>query len=168
MIASVDFDFNVNWCNAYGGDKEDVSHFGVLGPDNGIIIAAENRSYSIRGAKTYTVMRLDSRGNPVWTKTFFDDAQSNVARPIYKIADNHYIVLGIINSVGLTGTDYLVVEFDDDGNILNGKRIDCNNATETGFGFLLTSDGGYVIAGAISGVGAGGWWDLEIIKMDAN
>ncbi len=106
------------------------------------------------------VMRTDSAGDVVWTKSFAPDGASTQARAMTRTDDGGYMVAGEIR--WRDSTRVWLVKFDENGDtlwtsVLGGPEDETANDVEQ------TEDLGYVIAGASS---AGGG-SLLLIKTDS-
>jgi hypothetical protein len=110
------------------------------------------------------VVKMDSSGNVVWTKTiggsYYDGAYSIIQSP-----DRGYVVVGGTSSFGEGGWDIYVVKLDSSGNVQWTKIIEEGGGVSS---IIQSSDGGYVGAGSGGGFRGGSESDFYVVKMDAN
>jgi hypothetical protein len=111
--------------------------------DGGYAIAGYTWSYGA-GMADYWLIKTDSLGNVQWTQTYggdnVDKAETVVATP-----DGGYILVGIQWSFDPTGV--WLVKTDASGNMQWNKTYEGLSATDARRSVILTSDGGYAIAG---------------------
>ncbi len=108
------------------------------------------------------IMKIDEDGNEIWNRTY-GGKYEEMLENIIKVEDG-YIFAGWTNSYGNGVWDVWLVKVDENGNEIwnrtyGGRDIDDARCV------ALTSDGGYIIAGATMSYG-NGWDDVYIIKVD--
>jgi hypothetical protein len=161
-VVKLDSSGNVQWTKTIGGSYEDVAYSIIQSSDGGYVIAGRtNRSGSNVGLG-YTdiyVVKLDSSGNVLWTKTI-GGRSSYENTPIIQSSDGGYVV------AGESGGDIHVVKLDSLGNVIWSKTIGGSN-NDIATSIIQSSDGRYVVAGWTNSFGAGSY-DFYVVKMDAN
>jgi arginine repressor len=155
---------NVQWTKTIGGSDDDFANSVIQSSDGGYVIAGYTQSFGAGGPDMY-VVKLDSNGNVVWTKTI-GGSNGDVANSIVQSSDGGYVVVGETLSFGASGRDIYVVKLDSSGNVewtktIGGSWDDFANSV------IQSSDGGYVIAGYTQSFGAGGW-DIYVVKLDSS
>jgi uncharacterized delta-60 repeat protein len=153
----------VQWTKTIGGSDLDVATSIIQSSDGGYVVAGYTRSFGAGSYDIY-VVKLDSSGNVIWTKTI-GGSDWDVARSIIQSSDGGYVVAGYTGSFG-AGGDIYVVKLDSGGNVQWTKTIGGSNYDEAG-SIIQSSDGGYAVAGYTYSFGAGGR-DIYLVKMDAN
>ena len=91
--------------------------------DGGYAVAGVTKSYGA-GKEDFWVIKLDSKGNKVWDKTFggikYDKAYS-----LIQTTDGGYAVAGITYSYpGASDDDFWVIKLDSKGNEVCIKKLD--------------------------------------------
>jgi hypothetical protein len=163
-LVKTDADGDTLWTRTYGGIDTDKCKSVQQCSDGGYIIAGETNSF---GAGSYDVylIKTDANGDTLWTRTFggtgIDRAES-----VKETADGGYIVTGNTGSFGAGGKDVYLIKTDANGDTLWTKTYGATD-DEEGHSVILTTDGGYIIAGFTDSFGAGGK-DMYLIKTDAN
>jgi uncharacterized delta-60 repeat protein len=155
---------NVQWTKTIGGSDDDFANSVIQSSDGGYVIAGYTQSFGAGGPDMY-VVKLDSNGNVVWTKTI-GGSNGDVANSIVQSSDGGYVVAGETLSFGASGRDIYVVKLDSSGNIVWTKTIGGTN-DDVANSIIQSSDGGYVIAGYTQSFGAGGW-DIYVVKLDSS
>lgn len=147
---------------AYGNTNYDVAESGQQTIDGGFVLLGTT-SYGT-SACDILLVKTDSVGNLLWTKTFGDsgDEQGNF---VQQTQDGGYIITGSIQNVGMSDKDVCIVKCDAVGN-LQWTRMIGGSANDVGKCVQQTSDGGYVIAGTTNSFG-GGLDDVYLIKFDS-
>jgi len=127
--------------------------------DGGYWIAGNTDGVS--GNDDFWAIKTDANGEEVWSAVYGGDGQEFVSGGT-KTNDGGYILVGSTNSYGVGGDDVYIVKTDAEGNKLWTKtygtdEMDYANDVQQ------TTDGGYIIAGAVNG-----YQDGYLIRTDAN
>jgi hypothetical protein len=162
-VVKLDANGNVIWTKTIGGGSDDGAASIIQSSDGGYVVAGSSDSFGAGSYDIY-VVKLDSSGNVIWTKTI-GGSDWDVARSIIQSSDGGYVVAGYTGSFG-AGGDIYVVKLDSGGNVQWTKTIGGSNYDEAG-SIIQSSDGGYAVAGYTYSFGAGGR-DIYLVKMDAN
>ena len=147
-----------------GGGGDDFAYSITQSSDGGYVVAGWTESFGA-GSEDIYVVKLDSSGNVVWTKTI-GGSLTDGAGSIIQSSDGGYVVAGGTLSFGAGYADFYVVKLDSSGNVLWTKTIGGSNDDEA-ISIIQSSDGGYVVAGETSSFGAGGW-DIYVVKLDSS
>jgi hypothetical protein len=172
FVVKLDSSGNVQWTKTMGGSSNDGAVSIIQSSDGGYVVAGYTYSFGAGGWDIY-VVKLDSGGNIVWTKTI-GGSNLDVAYSIIQSSDGGYIVAGETWSFGAGGSDIYVVKLDSGGNVQWAKTIGgSNNDGSVSFFYAAvsitqSSDGSYVVAGSTQSFGAGAYPDMYVVKMDAN
>jgi hypothetical protein len=156
---------NVIWTKTIGGSSSDFATSIIQSSDGGYVVAGGTSSFGAGSADIY-VVKLDSSGNVIWTKTI-GGSNDDEARSIIQSSDGGYIVAGWTSSFGAGSDDFYVVKLDSAGNVLWTKTIGGIGDEAWGDSIIQSSDGGYVVVGHTRSFGAGGA-DIYVVKMDDN
>src|SRR5262245_6164381 len=110
-----------------------------------------------------TLKKTDGRGNVLWETSFEDPIYPGSA--VRQTSDGGYIVGGTFygpgcNSPHVTSQDLALIRVDPQGTILWQKAFG-RSGQDWGYAVETTRDGGYVVAGFISGSGSG---SLAVVK----
>jgi hypothetical protein len=164
-VVKLDSSGNVQWTKTIGGSNDDEARSIIQSSDGGYVVAGKTWSFGAGSADMY-VVKLDSAGNVIWTKTI-GGSNDDEAGSIIQSSDGGYIVAGWTWSFGAGGNDFFVVKLDSSGNVVWAKTIGGIGDDAWGDSIIQSSDGGYVVAGGTQSFGAGGD-DFYVVKMDAN
>ena len=150
------------WTRRYGGGLSDMGYSVDLTDDGGFIIAGNTMSF---GAGDYDVylIKTDSMGNVLWTKTY-GGGGGEEGWDVEQTSDGGYIVVGRISSFGGTDNDIYLIKTDTNGDTLWTKTYG-GSGQDYGRAVLQTEDGGYLVVGYTSSFGAGGF-DVYVVKTD--
>jgi hypothetical protein len=149
----IDGSGNVQWTKTIGGSSDDFAYSIIQSSDGGYVVAGETNSFGA-GSSDFWVVKLDSSGNVVWTKTI-GWSSGDYANSIIQSSDGGYVVAGYTWSFGAGGPDFYVVKLDSSGNVIWTKTIGGSDHDEA-YSIIQSSDGGYVVAGYTESFGAGG------------
>jgi uncharacterized delta-60 repeat protein len=169
-VVKLDSGGNVIWAKTIGGSLTDVANSIIHTSDGGYVIAGYTQSFGAGGADFF-VVKLDSAGNVMWTKTI---GMSNIelflttiprhefANSIIQSSDGGYVVAG--ETWYFLFSDMYIVKLDSAGNVQWAKTINESNWWDFANSIIQSSDGGYVVAGNTLGVVN---FDFYIVKLDS-
>jgi hypothetical protein len=163
-VVKLDSSGNVMWTKTIGGSNYDVAYSIIQSSDGGYIVAGYTGSFGAGYADIY-VVKLDSSGNVLWTKTIGGSSRDE-ASSIIQSSDGGYVVAGWTSSFGAGGYDFYVVKLDSSGNVLWTKTIGGSD-NDFAYSIIQSSDGGYVVAGRTESFGAG-YVDIYVVKLDSS
>jgi len=158
LFVKTDEHGNVEWTKTYEGTSL------VETSDGGYAIAGYTWSYSA-GASDFWLVKTDAQGNMEWNKTY-GGADSDHAYSLVETPDGGYALAGYTYSFGAGRNDFWLVKTDRYGNMEWNK-------TYGGAGFdrasslVVTSDGGFAIAGGVNGMDNYAEEDFWLIKTDS-
>jgi hypothetical protein len=155
---------NKVWEKVFGGSSWDEARSIQQTNDGGYIVAGYTSSFGAGSYDVY-VLKLDTSGKEVWSKTF-GGSSDDLAWSIQQTNDGGYIVAGYTKSFGAGSEDVYILKLDANGNKLWEKTFG-GSYDERAYRIQQTRDGGYIVAGYTSSFGVGNY-DVYIIKMDAN
>lgn len=150
--------FNINlfsqapeimWTRTFGSTNPDYGYSVQETNDGGFIIAG---STYIGGSGGYQVwiIKTDSTGNPLWTKTY-GDILSDVAYCVSKTNDGGFIIAGSVGVPSAAGiSDAFLLRIDNEGNTVWYKTYGQPGDHEIGNFTEQCSDGGFILAGFIA------------------
>ncbi|MBW8051180.1 MAG: T9SS type A sorting domain-containing protein [Cytophagales bacterium] len=159
------------WTKAYGGTADEYCGSvqevvdGLTGNPLGYIIAGNTNGYGA-GLNDLYLVRTDTNGNMLWTKTY-GGANNEYGYAVQQTGDMGFIITGYTSSFGAGGKDVLLIKTDSIGDTLWTKTYGGSIGDEEGYAVKQTGDGGYIISGYTSSFGAGND-DIYLIKTDAN
>jgi hypothetical protein len=109
-LVKTDANGNIQWSKTYGGTDTDVGYSVVQTSDGGYAIAGYTLSFGAGGSDVYLV-KTDSLGNMVWSKTFGGTGADH-AYSVVQTADGGYAITGYTYSFGAGGYDVYLVKTD--------------------------------------------------------
>ncbi len=143
------------WTRKYGGCEWDMAFSVSLTSDGGFMVAGGTESFG-EGSSDVWVLRLNSDGDTIWTRTYGGSDFEN-GYSISHASDEGYIIVGTTNS--FTGSfDVYALRIDVDGDTIWSRTYGGDNAKSVS----LTPDGGYIVAGGTGYLGG----DIYILKLD--
>jgi len=131
--------------------------------DGGYIICGTTDGGS--GGADICLIKTDAMGDTLWTKTFGGISQ-DMGSSVQQTTDGGYILCGEKLKPNDTSYVYLT-KTDIFGNSIWTKTFGTDNGNAGGLSVKQTTDGGYIICGAIDS-SASGNWDIYLIKTDGN
>jgi hypothetical protein len=148
----------------FGGASSDIGYSVQQTADEGYIIAGYTLSFG-RGSRDVYLLRTDSSGNTLWTKTYGSN-NIDYAWTVQQTADGGYIIGAHSGSFGAGSHDVYLIKCDMAGNVL-WTRAYGGSSADGAYSLQQTSDGGYIVAAHTSSFGAG-QHDVYLIKTDVN
>ncbi len=128
----------------YGGDGYDAFRSVASTSDGGFVLAGVTTSYGA-SMTDYYVVRTDSLGDTLWTRTYggegFDNAESVIATD-----DGSFAIIGYTSSFGTSGYDVYLVKTDGNGDTLWTSTYG-GPSNQIAHGAEVTNNGDIVIAG---------------------
>ena len=133
---------NVNgdtlWTKTYGGTNTEYGSSVQQTNDRGYIITGSTRSFSV-GARDIYLLKTDSAGNLLWTKTF-NAIGDDIGTFAQQTSDGGYVIAGSSQSSSLTNYDVDLIKTDANGDTL-WTRTFSGSGYEDGNFVQQTNDG---------------------------
>ena len=155
---------NIMWSKTYGGTGNDYAYAVEKTNDGGFIIAGNTSSFGA-GSNDIYIIRTNSSGDTIWTKTYGGSNNDGIGsdNSIQRTSDGNYIFVGSTKSFGQGDFDIYLVKINDLGDTL-WTRTFGNSSSNTGNSVKQTSDGGYIIAGTTM---VGSREEMNVVKTDS-
>jgi hypothetical protein len=150
---------NKIWDKKFGAGWADWALSVQETSDSGYIIAGCTMSYGTWHERDAWLIKTDSLGNQLWSKTF-GGSGVEVAMSALETRDGGYAIVGATSSFG-EGTDVWLIKTDSSGNKIWDRTFG-GPSYEWGRSIQETKDGGFIIVGDTA-IGHGNVW---LIKTD--
>jgi hypothetical protein len=152
------------WTRTYGGTNQDYANSVQQTSDGGYIVAGFTNSF---GAGNYDVylIKTNASGDTLWTRTY-GGTGADFGNSVRQTSDTGYIVAGYTESFGAGLADFYVIKTKANGDTLWTRTYGGTNQ-DYGYWAQQTTDGGYIVAGSTSSLGAG-LDDVYLIKTNAS
>lgn len=150
------------WSNTYGGSNLDWASSIEKTDDGGYIFAGGTMSFG-NGLKDAYLVKIDSIGNEVWSKTF-GGTNDDLFNSVSITSDSGFILVGETSSFGYGGEDIYIVKSDSEGNEIWSKTFGGSN-NDWARSAQQTSDGGFIIIGTTRSYGNDS--QILMIKIDS-
>lgn len=133
--------------------------------DKGYVVAGYTSSFGA-GLWDVYLMKMDSLGDIIWTKTYGGTGSEyeQWAMDVKQTTDGGYVLVGHSESLGPAFSNLYVIKTDFNGNLLWSKTI-YKGVNQYGYAVSQTSDGGYIIGGVSGGMT---FIEFFVIKTDSN
>jgi hypothetical protein len=154
------------WSKPYGGVNTEWAHSVIQlpSPDSGYVAAGYTNSFGSGGYDVY-VMRLNTMGDTLWTRTY-GGADWDFGYCIRQTADGGFIIAGTTSSYGGANENIYLVKTNASGDTTWTKTIG-GQWEDQGMWVEQTQDLGYIVSGYTNSFGAGNY-DLYYMKLDSN
>jgi hypothetical protein len=106
---------NVLWSKTFGGAGNDFGESVVSTSDYGYVLAGYTSSFGA-GAYDIYLVKTDSAGNMLWSKTY-GGISDEYGHSVVESSDGGYVIAGETSSFGTGGTDAYLIKTDLFGNI---------------------------------------------------
>src|SRR3989339_297356 len=130
------------WTRVFGGTRNDGGHCVRETHDRGFVLCGFTRSFGAGGSDVYLV-RTDSTGNTLWSKTFGNADTHEGGYWVEETADNGFILTGYANDF----QDVYLVRTDSNGTILWEKILGTDSTAECGRSVKEVPGGGFLVGG---------------------
>jgi hypothetical protein len=158
-LLMLDADGDVQWSRTIGLGGVDVANDMVVLSDGGLVLAGTSTSGGAGGYDGYLV-RTDANGVVVWQR-WFGGADWDFFRDI-RVIDDELILTGQTFSNGSVAGSAWLLRVDLQGALHWSRSYDLEAASE-GAATVVTTDGGYVMTGAIDEPS-----DVFVLKLDVD
>jgi hypothetical protein len=148
------------WTKTFGGSDGDWGNTVRQTSDGGYIITGLTASFGA-GARDLWLIKTDANGDTLWTKTF-GGGGDEIGFFVDTTSDGGYIVAGATSLISAGNYDVWLIKTNEFGDTLWTKIWGFGgNVHDEGTSVQQTTDGGYIVSGAIDG-------STGLIKTDAN
>ncbi len=151
---------NLQWENRIGGANNEYAYSVCKANNNSCIVAGNTSSYGV-GTNIYLV-KLDSIGNTLWTKTYENARSAKCIRPTL---DGNYYVVATNQPLG-DPRQIIALKINEDGDTLWSKTYSSSESYIASYG-IPSNDGGFIIAGFIQNNTTPGS-DILLIKTNCD
>jgi hypothetical protein len=159
LLIKYSSDGDTAWTNTIGGSESEVGYDVVETHDSGFVVVGWCESSS--GAATHIyVVRTDSAGDTLWTRTF-GAVGLNYATSVALASDGGYLVTGQLTA---SSEQAFLMNIDDSGNLAWFESYG-GNMVESGQSVIATPDGGCLLVGSSSSFGSN---NIYVVKTDAD
>ncbi|UEC42621.1 MAG: hypothetical protein METHAR1v1_760006 [Methanothrix sp.] len=151
------------WSIAFGGPGFEVGTSIIEKTDGGYIIAGATNSWG-RGGYDAWLLSTDPKGIEIWNETHGGPGDEE-AMAVVATVDGGYAITGGTNSFGAGDFDIWLIKTDSTG-VEEWNRTYGGPGYDWAYSIEKAKDGGYLILGETTSLGAGGM-DLWLIKTDS-
>lgn len=134
----------ITFQKGYGGTQLDEAKSIQQTYDHGYVIAGHTWSFGQGDWDAYLI-KTDSTGSILWTKTF-GDASTDYIYSVTQSADSGIVAVGYTQNFGSANRDIYLIKTNSSGTLLWSKIIGWTGDDE-GHSVKQTNDGGYIICG---------------------
>lgn len=133
------------WTQSIGEAGAQIAYAVFPTADGGFMLGG----YTTPSYSDYYMVKTDSEGEVVWTKTFGEAGRSEVAKWMIETDDGGYIFAGgrTDDPPYSSNNDIYLVKTDDEGNELWSSIIGDDVISESPNCIVQTNDGGYIVCG---------------------
>jgi len=163
-LIKTDSEGNEVWNKTFGTTDFRIGYSLKQTKDKGFIIIGEKAEYYDSKNRDMYVIKTDSLGNEIWSKTFGDN-NFDSGRDVVIDENESFVFLGGTSSHG--NGDVYLLKTDKDGNLLWSKTYGGTNADD-GEAICKTNENGYAITGMTYSYGKKFPGDLYFLKVDSN
>lgn len=163
-LVKTDANGSVRWTRTFGGNSLDAGRSVQQTTDGGFIVGGETFSFVTSSTDVYLI-KTDANGNQQWARTF-GGSDHDQGYSVQQTTDGGFIIAGSTSSLGAGALDVFLIKTDVNGNEV-WIRTFGGSGFDGGSSVWETADGGFIIAGSTSSLGAGGD-DVYLIKTHAN
>jgi len=154
----------VEWQKTLGGERDDEANSIQQTTDGGYIVAGWTKSFGSGLENTY-VLKLNSKGEVEWQKTFGREDSDDGVTSIQQTTDGGYIVAGWTKSFR-SREDAYILKLNSKGEVEWQKTFG-GEYSDRGNSIQQTTDGGYIAAGWTQSFGSVWWEDVYILKFNS-
>ncbi|MFW9996893.1 MAG: hypothetical protein ACFFD4_32930 [Candidatus Odinarchaeota archaeon] len=139
------------WNRTLGGRASDIPYTIVSAP-GGFVLTGRTGSYDANVVDAWLV-KVDNNGNPEWNYTYGGEEEDYTTHVVSTI-DGGYVLTGRTGSYGEGAEDAWLVKTTATGQ-LEWSQTFGGSAADASYSVIVSSDGGYVLAGRTGSYGEG-------------
>jgi len=151
------------WSKTFGGVEDDWISSVVQTPDGGFAATGFTKSFSIDGSEDLWLIRVDSAGDLVWSKTY-GGSGNDWGRAITLTGDQGFIIAGGSSSYSHGGDDLWLLKTNAGGDSLWSRNYG-GESDDWAYSSVLQVPGGYACIGTTTSRGAG-LGDVWLLKTN--
>lgn len=155
---------DLEWEEVFGGAEDERGLAIQETRDTGLIVTGYTASKGA-GNRDLLLIKTDQEGETEWERTLGGPADDE-GWSVLETKDGGYLVAGVTESEGSGGKDLWLVKTYSDG-YERWKKTFGGTGDDWGVSVLVTTDGGYAVAGVTTSSGSGGC-DGWIVKTDSD
>jgi len=156
---------NEEWHKTHGTyDRENVAQSIRQTSDGGYIIAGYS---GIPQNMDLYLAKTDSTGNIVWARIFGEIDSWDAGRCVEQTTDGGYIITGETGAFSDGSQNIWLIKVDSNGNEQWNKTFG-GTGYDGGNSVIITSDGGYIVAGFTGSYSPDGKTDVWLLKTDSS
>jgi hypothetical protein len=160
-LVKTDTNGNMKWNQTYGGSGEETAFSLVQTSDGGYALAGS--TYPIGSNEDFWLIKTDAYGSMEWNQTYGGNDVS-VAHALVATSDGGYALAGGTGPFSIDEYDVWVVKTDGVGN-MEWNSTYGGEKGDIAYSLVVSSNGGYAIAGSTRSFGAGDE-DFWLIKTN--
>jgi len=164
IIVKTDSSGIEQWRRYFGGAMDDFGSSIKQDNQGNYFISATTNSYGIGSESNMYLIKLDSIGDSLWTRTYGGSLEET-ANGLWLTDDGGCVLVGHSNSYSNGDFNGYIVKTDENGDTLWTKNYG-GIGIETFNSVQQTIDNGYVMAGYSNSIGAGDF-DMLLLKTDS-
>jgi hypothetical protein len=155
---------SLGWSYTYGGWGGETAYRVIETSDGGYALAGDTGSYDA-GNGDFWLVKTDKDGTPEWNQTY-GDWRKDTAYSLVQTQDGGFALAGSTMNYGAENHDMWLVKTDSYGNVEWNKTYG-GPVWEKAYSFVMTSDGGYALAGETNNVNPANG-SFFLVKTDVN
>ncbi|MCK4505338.1 MAG: T9SS type A sorting domain-containing protein [Candidatus Aegiribacteria sp.] len=163
-LIKTDSEGDILWTKTFGGIGEERGFSVEQTTDGGYVITGMTSSFGAGGFDIWLI-RTDSAGSTLWTKTF-GGSFWDWATSVQQTTDGGYIITGMTESYGAGVWDVWLIKTDSNGESEWTRTFGAGNY-DNGMSVRQTGDGGYIVLADTYSYGAGSS-DFWLIKTNSS
>jgi hypothetical protein len=152
------------WNKTFGGTGNESARSVQQTTDGGYIITGNTTSFG-NGENDVYLIKTDVNGIELWNKTF-GGTGDDYGLSVQQTTDGGYIITGFKKYSGTNDLDVYLIKTDVNG-VEQWNKIFGDTGYQAGHSVQQTTDGGYIITGAVRNFG-NQYTDVYLIKTDGN
>jgi len=153
------------WVRTYGGPGTDCDspYFIQEISSNEYMIVGTSNSFG-QGEDDGLLVKINSKGEVILSKSIGLQLEDRIHQSIGGTQEGEYLAVGYSTSQSYGYKDFLIVKFNQDGNLLWSKRVG-SQYDDVGYSITKTSDGNFIATGWTGKI-TGEDQDVLVVKFD--
>ena len=149
------------WSRTYGGQNIDYCNSLVQTSDGGYALVGDTDSFGA-GRDDFWLVRTDENGDSLWSRTY-GGGGNEWCNSLVQTEERGFALAGMTWSIGAGEGDFWLLRTNENGDSLWSRTYGGQNQDNCS-SLILTTEGGYALAGGTQSFGAGEY-DFWLVKL---
>lgn len=165
ILLKIDLNGNLVWQRRFGLELNELAWDILETPEGDILLSGDSNSEAMFGLNDTFLIRLNTEGEIIWSRHYGGEGHDHGTRLVH-VENDAFVLGGATSTFGNGGLDFLMMQFDGDGNVKQTKATG-GEIKDVIHGLISTNDDGILAIGETRSFGQG-YYSGMAVKIDQN